>query len=394
MTEAAQPRLASRMDRLGTETAFRVLVAAKALEAQGHDIIHLEIGEPDFKTPGNVVDAGVAAMRDGKTGYTGSAGIVELREAVAEETARTRGISVNPDQVVITPGAKPIIYHAAFALLEEGDEAITPNPGFPIYESAIEFAGATAVPLPLSADQRFACDPDALLSLVTERTRLVILNSPHNPTGAVTSQEDFARIAAGLADRPDIWVLSDEIYSRIYFDGGNHSSIASCEGMEDRLIILDGASKTWSMTGWRLGWGVMPASLAVHIANLNTNSVSCTANFVQWAGIEALQGPQDAAAAMVAAYERRRDFMCEALGAMPGFRAFKPAGAFYLWVDVKETGIPCDELQARILDECHVACLSGTAFGAHGEGFIRFACTNSLERTAEALERIAVWRNA
>jgi len=380
-------KLAQRMSRLGTETAFEVLAKAKALEAQGREIIHLEIGEPDFNTPANIVEAGIAGLRNGQTHYTPAAGVLPLRQTIADEVAKTRGIPVHPDQVVVVPGGKPIMFYAMLALCEAGDEVIYPNPGFPIYESMIRFSGATAVPIPLRMENDFGLDVAELRSLITDRTRLIILNSPANPTGGVLSSADLAQVAETALDR-GIPVLSDEIYCRILYEG-QFASIASVPGMAEQTIILDGFSKTYAMTGWRLGYGVMPVELAQQITKLMVNSNSCTAAFTQTAGIEALSGPQESVEAMVAAFRRRRDLIVDGLNRIPGFRCLTPKGAFYVFPNIEGTGRHSQELADMLLYEAGVAALSGTCFGAHGEGFLRFSYANSEENLAKALDRIA-----
>ena len=380
-------KLAQRMSRLGTETAFEVLAKAKALEAQGREIIHLEIGEPDFNTPANVVEAGIAGLRNGQTHYTPAAGVLPLRQTIADEVAKTRGIPVHPDQVVVVPGGKPIMFYAMLALCEAGDEVIYPNPGFPIYESMIRFSGATAVPIPLRMENDFGLDVAELRSLITDRTRLIILNSPANPTGGVLSSADLAQVAETALDR-GIPVLSDEIYCRILYEG-EFASIASVPGMAEQTIILDGFSKTYAMTGWRLGYGVMPVELARQITKLMVNSNSCTAAFTQTAGIEALSGPQESVEAMVAAFRRRRDLIVDGLNRIPGFLCLTPKGAFYVFPNIEGTGRHSQELADMLLYEAGVAALSGTCFGAHGEGFLRFSYANSEENLAKALDRIA-----
>lgn len=380
-------KYAARMQRLGTETAFEVLAKAKRLEADGRSIVHLEIGQPDFPTPPHVVEAAVAALRDGHTGYTPAPGIVEIREAVAEHIAARLGQPVHPDEVVVTPGAKPIMFYAFLAFVEAGDEVVYPNPGFPIYESMLDFVGARRVPMPLGAANGFRVDVDALESLVTDRTRLLILNTPGNPTGGVVPPEDLPRIAAIVRRHPDLVVLSDEIYSRILFDG-RHASIVAQPGMRERCILLDGFSKTYAMTGWRLGYGVMPRDVAARFSQLMVNSNSCTANFVQRAGIAALRGPQDAVDAMVAEFRRRRDLIVDGLNTIPGFRAHRPGGAFYVFPQTEGTGLSSSDLANRLLFDGGVACLSGTCFGAHGEGYVRFSFANSQENLREGIERV------
>ena len=388
-TTQTQLRLANRMSRLGTETAFEVLVRARALERQGKSIIHLEIGEPDMDTPANVVDAGVDALRKGFTHYCPAAGLPELREAVAVEVSSSRGIEVSPDEVVIVPGGKPIIFFTMLALVEEGDEVIYPNPGFPIYESMINFLGAKAVPIPLREERDFRLDVNELASLISDRTRLIILNSPQNPTGGIITKSDVEDIAAVIGDR-DIMVLSDEIYSRLLFEGEPYS-IASVDGFKDRTIILSGFSKTYSMTGWRLGYGVMRPDLAVQFARLMTNSNSCTATFTQMAGIEAVRGDQSEPEKMRQEFQRRRDVFVSGINQIKGFSCRLPKGAFYTFPNIKETGWPSKKLADALLDDTGVAGLSGTAFGSFGEGYMRFSTANSIVNLQEALARIDQW---
>ncbi len=380
-------KYAARMDRLGTETAFEVLAKAKRLEAEGRSIVHLEIGQPDFATPAHVVEAGAKALRDGHTGYTAAPGLVEIREAIAEHTEKTIGVKTHPDEVVVTPGAKPIMFYAFLAFVEAGDEVIYPNPGFPIYESMLDFVEAKRVPLPLTPANGFRVDPATLERLITPRTRLLILNTPGNPTGGIVAPEDLPAIAAVCRRFPDLVVLSDEIYSRILF-GGRHASIAAQEGMREKTVILDGFSKTYAMTGWRLGYGVMPKDCAARFSRLMVNSNSCTANFVQRAGVAALRGPQDAVTAMVAEFRRRRDAIVDGLNAIPGFEVKRPEGAFYVFPKTSGTGMKSNDLAHRLLYDAGVACLSGTCFGEYGEGFLRFSFANSLENIEEALRRV------
>lgn len=381
-----QDLLAERMGRLGTESAFEVLARARALEAQGRSIIHLEIGEPDFDTPPHIVEAAIEALRGGDTHYTPAAGLLELRAAIAEEVSRTRGIPVEPDRVVVTPGGKPIMFFTILALAEEGAEVIYPDPGFPIYESVIRFAGATPVPLPLREELGFAFDPDELRRLVTKRTRLVIVNSPHNPTGAVIGREVLEELAR-LAQEYGFIVLSDEIYRRIVYDV-EAPSIASLPGMAERTVILDGFSKTYAMTGWRLGYGVAPRWLAEHLVRLAVNCHSCVPGFTQRAGLAALRGPQDAVDRMVAEFRRRRDAVVAGLNSLPGVRCAVPAGAFYVFPNVTETGRSASELARELLEQAGVAVLAGTAFGRYGEGYLRLSFANSLENLLEAIERM------
>jgi aspartate aminotransferase len=382
-------RLARRMERLGTETAFSVLAKAKGLEAEGREIIHLEIGEPDFDTPAHVVEAGCRALRDGHTHYTPTAGIPELREAIADDVARSRAIDVGPEQVVVTPGGKPIMFFSILALVEEGDEVLLPNPAFPIYESMVNFVGGRPVFVPLRQEHGFRFDLDEFEAGLGERTRLVILNSPANPTGGALTAGDIAGLADILRGRPDVYVLSDEIYSRLLYTG-DFASIASEEGLgpDGRTIILDGFSKTYAMTGWRLGYGVMPAPLAEEMAKLQVNSNSCTGAATQYAGLAALQGPQDAVDTMLAEFRARRDLVVSGLNELPGVECITPQGAFYAFPHIEETGYRADELADLLLDEAGVACLSGTAFGRHGENHLRLSYANSRENISRALERM------
>ncbi len=379
--------IAQRMSRLGTETAFEVLAKARALEARGKHIIHLEIGEPDFDTPLNIKDAAKKALDEGFTHYGPAAGLPQARSAVAEHVSRTRGIHVRPEHVVITPGAKPIMFFAILACIDEGDEVIYPNPGFPIYESAVEFVGAKAVPLRLREEKGFSFDAEDLRRLVTPRTRMVILNSPQNPTGGILWESDIRAIAE-IVKEHNLLVLSDEIYDRILYDGTKAFSIASLPGMQDRTIILDGFSKTFAMTGWRLGYGVMPEELAKLVAQLQVNSTSCTSSFSQVAGIEALTGPQNDVDRMVEEFRRRRDIIVDGLNAIPGIRCHKPLGAFYVFPNITGTGLTSRELADRLLNDAGVACLSGTAFGRFGEGYLRFSYANSIPNIEQALVRI------
>jgi aspartate aminotransferase len=382
-------RLAERMSRLGTETAFEVLNKARALERQGKNIIHLEIGEPDFDTPKNIVEAGVDALHKGWTHYGPSAGLPELRQAIAEEISRTRGVEVKSDEVVVVPGGKPIIFFTLLALADVGDEVIYPNPGFPIYESMIHYLGARAIPIRLQEEKDFGLDVDELASLITDRTKLIIINSPQNPTGGVLSKRDIQDIADAIGDR-NIMVLSDEIYSRLIFDG-EHYSIMSVPGFKERTILLDGFSKTYAMTGWRMGYGVMRADLATHITRLMTNSNSCTASFTQVAGIEAVRGDQSSVEKMRLEFQRRRDAFVAGLNRIKGFSCRMPKGAFYVFPNVTKTGWKSKKLADAMLEDAGVACLSGTAFGDFGEGYLRFSVANSLENLSKALERIDAW---
>jgi aspartate/methionine/tyrosine aminotransferase len=374
------------MSRLGDETAFEVLVKARALEQKGKHIVHLEIGEPDFATPENITEAAIDALRHGWTHYGPPAGLPAFRQAIAQEVSRSRGVEVHEDGVVVTPGGKPVLFFAVMALAEAGDEVIYPNPGFPIYESAIRYVGARPVPIRLREEKDFSLDVDELASLINDRTRLIILNSPQNPTGGVLSRDDIHQIAQAIGDR-NLMVLSDEIYSRLIFDG-EHYSILSEPGFHDRTILLDGFSKTYAMTGWRLGYGVMRPDLAVHIARLMTNVNSCTASFTQMAGIAALQGDQSSVERMRAEFQRRRDVFIAGLNHIPGFSCRMPKGAFYAFPNITGTGRSSKQLADALLDEAGVACLSGTSFGAFGEGYLRFSIANSMENLTLALERI------
>jgi aspartate/methionine/tyrosine aminotransferase len=375
------------MSRLGTETAFDVLARAKALEREGRDIIHLEVGEPDFITPANIIGAATDALKEGWTKYGPSPGLPQLREVIAEDVSRTRGIKVSADQVVVTPGAKPIMFFTILVLVDEGDEVIYPNPGFPIYESMINFVGGVPVPIQLREEREFSLDVQELIEKITPRTRLLILNSPHNPTGGIIGREELKEVADAIRDK-EIMVLSDEIYNRILFDG-EPVSITQFPGMTEKTIILDGFSKTYAMTGWRLGYGVMPADLAAHVSKLQTNSTSCTASFTQVAGIEALTGDQSAAYQMVAEFRRRRDVIVSGLNRIEGVRCLMPKGAFYVFPNITGTGMKAKELATLLLEEAGVACLAGTAFGRYGEGYIRFSYANSIENIEKALARIA-----
>jgi aspartate aminotransferase len=379
-------KLAARMGRLGTETAFEVLAKARALEAKGKEVIHLEIGEPDFDTPKNIVDAGVAALKGGYTHYGPSAGLPDLKAAIAKDVSDSRGIAYKPDQVVVTPGGKPIMFYVIMAMADEGDEVIYPNPGFPIYESMINFVGAKAVPIPLREEREFCFDIEEFRSLITPRTKLVIINSPENPTGSVLCEDDLREIAR-LAVKHDFWVLSDEIYGRTLYEG-KFQSITAYPGMPERTIILDGFSKTYAMTGWRIGYGVMPDELAPHISRLMTNSNSCTATFTQRAALEALTGPQDDSYKMVAEFKVRRDVIVDGLNAIPGITCLRPKGAFYVFPNIKGLGKTSKEIADYLLYEGGVAALSGTAFGAYGEGYLRFSYANSVANIQKALKWI------
>lgn len=377
------------MARLGTETAFEVLSKAKALERQGRSIIHLEIGEPDFATPQHIVEAAVDALRGGWTHYSPSAGLPELREAIASYVSRTRDVPVEPDEVVVVPGGKPIMFYVMLALIDEGDEVIYPNPGFPIYESMIRYAGGTAVPIPLREERNFAMDVDEMARLITPATRLIVLNSPQNPTGGVLGRKDIERTAAAIGDR-NIMVLSDEIYTCLQFEG-EPFSIMSIPGMQERTILLDGFSKTYAMTGWRIGYGVMRKDLAAHITRLMTNSNSCTASFTQRAALAAITGDQSEVYAMRSEFERRCRAFVDGLNRIKGFSALMPKGAFYVFANITRTGWESKPLADALLADAGVAALSGTAFGSYGEGYLRFSVANSMENLMEALKRIEAW---
>lgn len=378
--------LASRMNRLGTETAFEVLVRAKALEANGQDIIHLEIGEPDFATPPNIIEAGCAALRAGWTHYGPANGQPELKQAIASYIERSRGAVYEPGQVIVTPGGKPVMFFVLLALLEAGDEAIYPDPGFPIYRSMIDFSGAKGVPIPLREEHDFRLDVDELAGLITKKTKLLIINSPANPTGGVLERSDLEAIA-NLAVDHDLVVLADEIYSELIYDG-EHVSIATMPGMAERTVILDGFSKTYAMTGWRLGYGLFPAELVPAISKLMVNSVSCTSVAVQQAGIEALNGPQDAVARFREAFRARRDLIVEGLNRIEGITCVKPKGAFYAFPNISGTGRTSKRFADLLLEHFGVAALAGTSFGDAGEGYLRLSYANSEENLTKALDRI------
>jgi aspartate aminotransferase len=379
---------ADRMASLGTETAFEVLARAKALERQGKEIIHLEIGEPDFDTPKNIKDAAVKALYGGYTHYVPAAGIPELREAIAEYVSKTRKIPVDPEEVVVTPGAKPIMFFAILACVNRGEEVLYPNPGFPIYESMIKFVEAKPVPIPLKEENNFRLDHEYIKEKITKKTRMIILNSPENPTGGVLTREDLKVIADCVSKRDDVIVLSDEIYSRIIYEGA-HESIASLPGMKEKTIILDGFSKTYAMTGWRLGYGVMRKDLAEKITQLMINSNSCTCAFVQMAGVEALKGPQDSVDKMVAEFRKRREVIVSGLNNIKGITCKKPKGAFYVFPNIKGIGKKSKEFSDYLLNEAGVAVLPGTSFGKYGEGYLRISFANSIENIQKALDRIS-----
>jgi len=377
---------AQRMARLGTETAFEVLAKARALQAKGRDVVELEIGEPDFDTPRHVIEAAKQALDEGYTHYGPSAGLPDLRAAIAEDAGIRRGIKLDPEMVVVTPGAKPIMFFGILALVNEGDEVIYPNPGFPIYESVINFMGAKPVPIKLREELDFVFDVDELESLITPKTRLLIINSPHNPTGGVLTAGDVVKVA-DLAKKHDLWILTDEVYINIMYEG-KFETVAAVDGMLDRTIILDGFSKTYAMTGWRAGYGIMPKELAAHVARLQTNSNSCTNSFVQRACLAAIQGPQDDVHSMVAEFKRRRDVIVDGLNELPGISCLKPRGAFYVFPNITGTGKDSRFLEDYFLNEAGVATLTGTSFGKYGEGYLRLSYAASIEAIKEALERM------
>ena len=378
-------RLADRMSRLGTETAFDCLCRAKALECK-MDVVHLEIGEPDFDTPKHIREAAKQAIDQGYTHYGPSAGLPELREAIAQYAGKLRGVHFTPEQVVVTPGGKPVMSFAIMALVEPGDEVVYPNPGFPIYESMIEYMGGTPVPIHLRENRSFRLDAEELASMVNPRTKMIIINSPQNPTGGVLTSEDL-RLIADTATKHNVWVLADEIYSEILYDA-KFESISRIPDITQRLIILDGFSKTYAMTGWRIGYGIMPPQMAEWMARLQTNMNSCTATFTQRACLAALRGPRDEVDAMVGEFKKRRDFIVDGLNKLPGFRCQKPAGAFYAFPNIEGTGLDCGVLARRSLEEQGVACLAGTCFGKYGDGFLRFSYANSIENIGRALDKL------
>jgi len=379
---------ASRMDKLGTETAFEVLAKAKALEKEGRDIVHLEIGEPDFDTPSNIKEAAVKAMKAGYTHYVPAAGIPELRNAIAEYLSKSRDIKVDPDEVVVTPGAKPIIFFSILACVEPGDEVMYPNPGFPIYESMINFVGAKPVPMPLKEENDFRIDNEDTAKKITKKTKMIILNSPENPTGGVLSKDNLEAVTDRIKGRDDVFVLSDEVYSQMPYEG-RHMSIASFLTMKDKTILLDGFSKTYAMTGWRLGYAAMRKDLAQKVTQLMINSNSCTCAFTQMAGVEALRGPQTESKKMVEEFRRRREVIVSGLNSIKGIACKKPQGAFYVFPNVKSFGMESKKLSDLILQKAGVAVLSGTAFGAYGEGYLRLSFANSVENIQKAIKRIS-----
>ncbi len=381
-------KLASRLSRLGTESAFEVLARAKALQAQGKSIVNLGIGSPDFRTPDNIVEAGRKALADGAHFYTPAKGLLELRQAVAEDCLARRGVAVDPNDVMIVPGGKPTMYFAISMFGEEGAEILYPNPGFPIYESLIKYTGATAVPIELRESSGFSFNPDEVIAKITPRTRLIIVNTPANPTGGVIRKPEMDRLVAGLEKHPHVAILSDEIYSRMLYDGETHVSMLSYPSIRERVIVLDGWSKTFSMTGWRLGYGVWPKNLIDVAERLQINSNSCPSAPVQWAGIEAIRGPQVAVERMMKAFDERRKVIVEGLNKIPGFSCVMPKGAFYAFPNITKTGFKSKDLEVKLLNDAGVAILSGTAFGAMGEGFLRFSYAASLDEIREALKRV------
>ena len=376
------------MDGLGTETAFEVLAKAKDLERQGREIVHLEIGEPDFDTPQNIKEAVIKALKGGYTHYVSAAGILELREAIAEYISESRGIDVDPDEVVVTPGGKPIIFFSALACVEPGDEVMYPNPGFPIFESMINFVGAKPVPMPILEEKDFGLDASEVVEKITSKTKMIILNSPSNPTGGILTKDDMEAIAERVVDRNDLLVLSDEMYDKVLYKG-KHESIASIPGMKERTILLNGFSKTYAMTGWRLGYGVMRKDLAKKIAQLMINSNSCTCAFVQMAGVEALRGPQDEVKRMVEEFKRRREVIVSGLNNIKGISCKNPPATFYAFPNVKNVGMNSQRLSDFLLNDAGVAVLPGTAFGKYGEGYLRLSFANSIESINKALDRIS-----
>ncbi len=383
-------KIAERMQDLGSEMAFEVLAKAKALEEQGRDIVHLEIGEPDFDTPSHIIEAGIKAIREGYTHYGPTAGLPDLKAAIGRNIRETRGIDIDPGRVLVTPGGKPIIFFTALALLQNGDEVMYPDPGFPIYESMIRFLGARPVPIRLREEEGCHLDLEDLEAKISKRTKMVIINSPHNPTGSVMSRQEVANLADILKKREDIYILSDEIYKDILYEG-EHFSIASIPGMERRTIILDGFSKSYAMTGWRLGYGIFPEEVFPHVDKLAANSVSCAAAFTQKAAIAALDGPQSIVAERVCELKRRRDVIVEGLRGIPGIECPKPQGAFYVFPNIVETGITSWEFQERGLKEAGVALLAGESFGGYGKGFVRLSYATSVKNIQKAIDRLGHW---
>ena len=380
-------RLASRMSTIGTESAFEVTARARALEATGRSVVFLQIGEPDFDTPANVREAAKRALDDGATHYAPFAGIPELRAAIADDATARKGFAVTPDRVFVTVGGKGVMLYAIIGLIDPGDEAIVPDPGYPIYELLVRFVGGTPVPIPIRMEHEFRLDVDELASLITPRTKMIVINSPANPTGGVLTRGDLEAIAA-LAERHDLVVLADEIYGRILYDGEEHVSIASLPGMAERTIVLDGFSKTFAMTGWRLGYAIVPPSLVEMYGQLLINTVSCAPTFAQIGAVEAIRGPQDDVDAMVVEFRARRDLLVDGLNAIPGIRCLRPSGAFYAFPDISGTGLTGSELAERLLVEAGVCVLAGTAFGEEGRDHVRISYANSRENLSLALDRI------
>ena len=379
--------VAARMNDLGTESAFEVLARARALEAQGKEIIHLEIGEPDFETPKHIIEAGRKAIADGFTHYGPTAGLPQLRESIARNSGEVRGINTDPANVVVTPGAKPIMFYVLLALAEPGVEVIYPNPGFPIYESMIKFCGATPVPMQLLEEKDYHPDLAALPGLITDKTRLIIINSPENPCGSALTKEELETIAGIVKQHPDLYVMADEIYKDILYTG-EHYSISSIPGMQERTIILDGFSKSYAMTGWRMGYGILPEELVPHIVKLAVNSVSCAASFTQMAAVAALEGPKDEVEAMIAEFGIRRRLIADGLRSIPGVNCPEPEGAFYAFPSIKGTGLTRAEFEDRAMNQAGVALLSGSAFGEFGEGYVRLSYANSQDNIKQAIDKL------
>ena len=386
--------MAEHMSRLGTESAFEVLARAAKLEAEGMDVINLGIGQPDFKTPDHVVEAAVKALRDGHHGYTPANGILPLREAVAADFEKRNGVVIDPENVVVQPGGKVTMFFAILMFGEPGAEIIYPDPGFPIYRSVIDFSGAKAVPMPLREENDFSFSAEEVLSLITPKTRLMILNSPANPTGGVLRTEELDKLVEGLQEHPQVVILSDEIYSQMLYDGRRHVSLMTYEAIRDRVILLDGWSKTYAMTGWRLGYAIWPKDLAEPATRLSINCHSCVNAPTQYAGMAALTGPQDAVRVMTEAFDKRRKVIVEELNMIPGIRCLNPGGAFYTFPSIADTGMTARQAQDGLLEEVGVATVAGTSFGEYGEGFLRFSYANSIENIREALQRIRVWLQA
>ena len=381
--------LADSMSRLGTESAFKILAKAKAMEAAGRDIINLGIGAPDFRTPDNIVEAGKKAMDDGFHFYTPAKGLPPLREAVANDIQKYRGVTVDPENVMVVPGGKPTMFFAIMMFGEPGAEILYPNPGFPIYESVIKFSGATPVPIPLLEEQNFSFDADAVLELITDKTRLMIINSPANPTGGTIAKAEIDKLIAGLEKYPHVAIMSDEIYARMNYDGVEHVSLLTYPQIADRLILLDGWSKTYAMTGWRMGYGVWPESVIEGATRLSVNCHSCVNASAQFAGIAALEGPQDQVDVMMKAFDERRHVIVKGLNTLPGVSCRMPGGAFYAFPNITDTGMDSATIQKRMLEEAGVAVIAGTSFGAYGEGYVRFSYANSVENIETALDRVA-----